>query len=557
MLQLRSAYVDWPAALLVTASAAQLASRPSSAGRFRLAGVLFGGAVAIKVFALFAAPALFVLALRARPGAMRLGAMRIAAAALCACLPLAPWMAMEPCAGRLRGGALRVVSRGACRAYRARALLHALAGLGGGSREPGSARAPGENSPPSVRCGLPIEPFRSQRQWLQRAAAAAAPHRPRRVGRAAQSPVSRRGAALSRALVAAVSPVDPISHPRLSSLRGLHGRGTPPARRGFSGASGRAAGACRARGGRGVSGPLRFERARVEGRHGRATREEVLAARLPSLAFAGQLGPADRVVFIGENDRFHCPAGTVWRGEFSPVAGMEGRSWSGDAGSTRSASPPSSGASDRVPISRPAKISRPAHPGRGARARAALRGRPVDLWRSAAWEKRKLHRKDRRRGENPPMGHRCRFTPKTSRSVKSSCGGPGKGSILSSARPNQVLGGARPSAASRSRSRSAATSTARSATSPTLGVASRTSRCEAVSSASTGSARPTARASACRSPAATRRCARGRSSSRSSATSLRARPEPGAVHQRHQGHARPPRRARAASASSTSHSTST
>ena len=31
-------------------------------------------------------------------------------------------------------------------------------------------------------------------------------------------------------------------------------------------------------------------------------------------------------MFVGENDRFHCPAGTVWRGEFSPVAG-----WKDDA----------------------------------------------------------------------------------------------------------------------------------------------------------------------------------------------------------------------------------
>ncbi len=54
---------------------------------------------------------------------------------------------------------------------------------------------------------------------------------------------------------------------------------------------------------------------------GLATREELLSARLPSLAFADRLGPEDRVVFVGENDRFHCPANRVWRAEFSPVAG--------------------------------------------------------------------------------------------------------------------------------------------------------------------------------------------------------------------------------------------
>jgi hypothetical protein len=56
---------------------------------------------------------------------------------------------------------------------------------------------------------------------------------------------------------------------------------------------------------------------------GRISRSEFLDARLPSRAFAGGLSRDDRVVFVGENDRFHCPAGLVWRGEFSPVAGWK------------------------------------------------------------------------------------------------------------------------------------------------------------------------------------------------------------------------------------------
>ena len=204
---------------------------------------------------------------------------------------------MEPCAGRLRGGALRVVSRRAPRACRARALLHALAGFGSGSREPGSARAPGEHPPPSVRCGLPIEPLRSQWRRLQRAAAAAAPRGPRRVGRAAQSPVSRRGAALSRALVAALSPVDPISLSRLSSLRGLHGRGAPPAHGGLLGCLGPGRRCGRAGGGRGVSGALRLERARVEGRIGpRDSRRNPLgAASVSGIRRSSRTGGPGRV----------------------------------------------------------------------------------------------------------------------------------------------------------------------------------------------------------------------------------------------------------------------
>jgi hypothetical protein len=63
---------------------------------------------------------------------------------------------------------------------------------------------------------------------------------------------------------------------------------------------------------------------------GRATREELRAERLPSLAFAGLLGPADRVLLVGENDRFHVPAGAVWRADFAPVA-----SWRRDAAAWR------------------------------------------------------------------------------------------------------------------------------------------------------------------------------------------------------------------------------
>jgi hypothetical protein len=53
---------------------------------------------------------------------------------------------------------------------------------------------------------------------------------------------------------------------------------------------------------------------------GRVPRSGFLSSRLPSLALMDRLGPEDRVVLVGENDRFHCPANTVWRGEFSPVS---------------------------------------------------------------------------------------------------------------------------------------------------------------------------------------------------------------------------------------------
>ena len=90
MLQLRATYVDWPAALLVTAAAAELAAGRAGGGRLRLAGFLFGGAVATKVFALGALPALLILSVRARP---RPSPKQVAGALACALAALGPWLA--------------------------------------------------------------------------------------------------------------------------------------------------------------------------------------------------------------------------------------------------------------------------------------------------------------------------------------------------------------------------------------------------------------------------------------------------------------------------------
>jgi hypothetical protein len=63
---------------------------------------------------------------------------------------------------------------------------------------------------------------------------------------------------------------------------------------------------------------------------GRISREEVLGAALPSYALWKEVGPSDRVVFLGENDRFHCPAELAWRSEFLPVSswGDDPEAWS-------------------------------------------------------------------------------------------------------------------------------------------------------------------------------------------------------------------------------------
>lgn len=87
--QLKETYVDLPAALLITCAAAEIAASRNEPRRAWLAGFLFGGAVATKFFALLGAPGLAVLWLRRQmPSARRL--LPVAAIAL---LPVAPWMA--------------------------------------------------------------------------------------------------------------------------------------------------------------------------------------------------------------------------------------------------------------------------------------------------------------------------------------------------------------------------------------------------------------------------------------------------------------------------------
>src|SRR5262249_36611483 len=62
---------------------------------------------------------------------------------------------------------------------------------------------------------------------------------------------------------------------------------------------------------------------------GRMSRERSLAARLPSYPLWSRVTEADRVVLLGENDRFHCPAAQAWRAEFLPVSrwGADPTAW--------------------------------------------------------------------------------------------------------------------------------------------------------------------------------------------------------------------------------------
>jgi hypothetical protein len=358
MLQLRATYVDWPAALLVTAAAAEFASARRDDGRLRLGALLFGGAVTVKVFALFAAPALLILVARARPSPRAL-----AAAALCAFLPLAPW-------------------------------------LGWSARHAGSIAEPYAASPAELLARVRDGHF-FRTSPASGAAAAPAPAR-ERLSRFVRLPYdlvfhSSRfeangdgydgivclailvGLAGHRArgrlvFVLASLPVLAVwSQLALPSVRFLFGlyplyavfaaEGVRRLTSGFSGRWGAAAGWALVAAA--AAFPVQFGSSGLEWRvaAGRLSREAYLEERLPSYRLNAALTARDQVILLGENDRFHCPAARAWRDDFRPVSdwGRDPEAWRRGLdvlGITailsredrRSASPPLAALGDRLEV---------------------------------------------------------------------------------------------------------------------------------------------------------------------------------------------------------------
>ena len=88
-LELKNTYVDLPAGLLLTASAAEIAASRAEGRRLRLAGFLFGGAIATKLFAILGAPPLVAIFVRRRRDWLRCAIVF----SLCAFIVLLPWLA--------------------------------------------------------------------------------------------------------------------------------------------------------------------------------------------------------------------------------------------------------------------------------------------------------------------------------------------------------------------------------------------------------------------------------------------------------------------------------
>ncbi|MFY9550004.1 MAG: hypothetical protein WAU32_02540, partial [Thermoanaerobaculia bacterium] len=290
-------------------------ARPAAAGRLRLGGFLFGAAVATKIFAVFALPALAILLWRARPRPRA-----IAGAALCGALTLAPWLAWS---ARNAGSVF------APYASSAGELVDRVTRASFFTTSPASGTTHAGVDPLRAAVDLARLPydlvFHSSRFEANGDGYNGILALLLLVGLAgwSRSRVALFGAATLPFLV----PWSLLYAPSIRFLFPVYPlyavfacEGLSRLTRRFTGAWGAAAGLAVLASA--AAFPVQFGSTGLEAKtaFGRTSREDALAAALPALALWRQVGPADRVVLLGENDRFHCPAELCWRSEFRPVA---------------------------------------------------------------------------------------------------------------------------------------------------------------------------------------------------------------------------------------------
>lgn len=326
MLQLRATYVDWPAALLVTAAAAELAAGRANGGRLRLFGFLLGGAIATKVFALFAFPALLLILGRARP---RPTSKRLAGALVCSLVALGPWLAWSA----RRAGSVAAPYAASPAELGARVTsgyYFQTSPASGVSKPPRAAGARLRNF-----AVLPYDlVFHSSRFeangdgyngiFVLVLLVGLAGWDVRRVAIfcAAAVPFLVPWFLLYLPSIRYLFPVYPLYAVFCAEgLRRLTGL--------FAGWSGAAAGIALL--GAAAALPVQFGSSGLEWgvAAGRVSREESLAARLPGYRLWPNVSAQDRVLLFGENDRFHCPAARAWSEEYLPAAawGRDPAAW--------------------------------------------------------------------------------------------------------------------------------------------------------------------------------------------------------------------------------------
>ena len=325
MLQLKAAYVDWPAALLVTAAAAEVAANPGEHGRMRVAGFPLrsgGRDQGLRALRRPRAPCGGISRTPAADASLRRGPLRPASARALARL--------EPAPRRIVSGAVRRLTA------RAGGRASPKAATSRGRRRPGRD-APFRRLPSAcvafVR--LPYDlVFHSSRFEANGDGYNGILALLFVAGLAGWS-----GGRIGLFLAVTLPFLVPWSLLYLPSIRFLFpvyplyavftagGLSRLTAR--FAGAPGLFAGLAVLASA--AAFPVQAGSSGLEWKaaFGWMSRSEVLAAQLPALPLQSRLRPADRVVFVGENDRFHCPAALVWRAEFLPVAawGSDPAAW--------------------------------------------------------------------------------------------------------------------------------------------------------------------------------------------------------------------------------------
>jgi 4-amino-4-deoxy-L-arabinose transferase-like glycosyltransferase len=310
-LQMRATYVDWPAAFLLTAAAAEIAASREDSGRLRLAGFLFGGAVATKVFAILGAPALALLFWR-RGG---LEWRRLARITVGVLLALLPWFAWS----QSRGGFflapyVRHVSFAAA-APTLDSTFH------------------NEKKPPRFRHGASLRGFLFEPYELTFSPQYSEGNQAGYNGMIplailpgifgwgvlgllfyllASIPAVAAWYLTYDPSVRYLIPIYPLY--ALFAVEGLR-RLT----RSFAGRWGALAGGALAAAA--LSFPVQFGSSGFEWKvaAGLVTWEQEPALRMPAYPLFRYIKPEDRVVFLGEHDRYHCPAGIVYRSAWYPV----------------------------------------------------------------------------------------------------------------------------------------------------------------------------------------------------------------------------------------------